>query len=201
MGQLIEKLMEEMGNTTVRFWTNPSVNLSTIISLLLSSAILLTLCRVPFFGLKLDFTKFLLPILSFVFQLFSCLAYLARGGYGNAKDEVPKFFRLLVMAWIISLILFLPNFIYNFARFIPGPLLAAALFSFLSVALLASFTARKDRRENPNTPIDLKNIFLWSMIILIINTFFFYFFVIDTRLTDWINDKQDILIGLFGESS
>ncbi len=195
MKKFFDQVVEELGNTTIRFWDNPTVTRAAIITLLSSSAVLLTLCRLPFFDTGLS--SVIIPLLSFIMQFVACLAYLLKGraGGGTAKEEVAKFFRLLVMVWITTLFLFAHNLFpaLRLARYIRYPGLTAVLYSGAAALLWASYTVRQDRQQQPGGPVDYRSIAFWSVVVAAVNASFLYLFVLDMWTTDFISDNLDSL--------
>jgi len=194
--KFFDQVVKELGNTTIRFWTNPEVTRASILTLLSGSAVLLYLCRKPWFSF--DLSSVIITLLSFIMQFIACLAYLLKGG-GSARDEVAKFFRLLVMVWLITLFLFAHNFFpsLRFARLIPYPSVTAVLYSLAAVALWAFHTVRQDRQQQPGTPVAYGSILFWSGFVAAVNASFLYLFVLDMRTTDFITDNLESIKKLF----
>jgi hypothetical protein len=192
MKNFFDQVVKELGNTTIRFWANPDVTRASIVALLSGSAALLTLCRMPWFDT--DLSSVIIALMSFIMQYIACLAYLLKGG-GPAKEEVAKFFRLLVMVWLTSLFLFAHNFFpsLRLARWIPYPSVTASLYSLAAVALWASFTVRHDRQQQPGAPVEYRSILFWSGFVAVVNASFLYLFVLDMRTTDFINDNLEFI--------
>jgi hypothetical protein len=199
MKKFFDQVVEELGNTTIRFWDNPDVTRASIITLLSSSAVLLTLCRLPFFDTGLS--SVIILFLSFIMQFVACLAFLLKGKMGqeSAKAEVAKCFRLLVMVWITTLFLFVHNLFpaLRLARYIPYPFLTAVLYSGAAVLLWAAYTVRLDHHQHPEVKVDYRGIAIWSLVVGAVNTSFLYLFVLDMRTTDFITDNLDTLNRLF----
>lgn len=191
---IIRRLIEELDKTTICYWTNPPTNLTTILTLWLTSAVLLACCRAVSFGLIFDLTHVILAIMAFLMQGSATFLYLFRAEAGGAREEVPKLLRLLIVVWILSLAFFSPNLF-------PGlkmsdylhPWKIAGLYSLVAVALLAFRTVQKNHRDAPGEPIDYWNILFWSLLVLFINSLFFFLFVLDSYTTNIIKDNLDTL--------
>ena len=190
MKGFLKTLIEEISNTSIKYWTNSDASLGTIITLLTTSTLLLILARWPWHGKTSGEVDLIIAMLAIIMQLFACLAYLLRGGYGNAKYEVPKFLRLLVVIWILSLFFSLHNLFppLSSADYF-HPLITAGIYSFLSVILLAYVTVCREGRDDPSRGIDFKNIIFWSIFVGAINTILFFVFVIDWQTTYFIKSN------------
>ncbi len=180
MKGFIKKLLEEISDTSMLYWTDTPGSLPAIIALLSTSAFLLILGRWvwnPGAGGEIDLIT---ALLSFMMQLIACLAYLLRGGYGAAGDEVPKFLRLLVVVWILSLFFSLHNLFppLNIAD-VFHPAVMALLYSIPAAALLAYVTICRGKRSSPPQATPYRTIFLWTLFVTGINTLLFFLFVSD----------------------
>jgi hypothetical protein len=180
---LPEKLAEVLSNTSIKYWTNPSTSWKAMLTFFGASEGLLSVSRSLWHPKASISTSILMGIISTFIQFIACMAYLVRGGLGNAKDEIPKFLRLFFVVWIFSLFLsltslFLPMAIVNLNIFLLG-----ALYSIIPVMLLAYTTMCRERRDNAGLPVDYKNIIFWSAFIAIINMFLFAYFVVDVETT------------------
>jgi hypothetical protein len=198
MKNFFDQVVTELGNTTIRFWDNPTVTRASIVTLLSSSVVLLTLCRMPWFDTGLS--SVIISLLSFIMQFVACLAYLLKGGgRDSAKEEVTKFFRLLVMVWLTTLFLFAHNLFpsLRLARYIRYPAVTAILYSAAAVLLWASYTVRRDRQQQPGTPVAYRSIIFWSGFVAVVNAIFLYLFVLDMRTTNFILDNLDTIKKLF----
>jgi len=195
----MNQLIDELGNTTIKYWTNPPISHKSIIALLASSAILLTCCRAASFGFNLDFTNLILAIVAFMMQGIAALAYLARGGYGSPKEEAFKFLRLLIVVWILSLTAFFLNLFPTLRWFdyFSSRIPSAVICSFVAVAFIAIVTIRSDHLNNQQGIVDYRSICIWALVVLVINTLFFYLFVLDPDTTFFIKGNLDKLKVLF----
>jgi hypothetical protein len=181
--ELPQKLAEVLSNTSIKYWNNPSTSWGAMLTFFGASEGLLSVSRSLWHPKSSIGISIIMGVISTFFQFIGCLAYMIRGGIGNAKDEVPKFLRLLFVVWIFSLFLslsclFLPMAIVNSNIFLLG-----ALYSFPPVLLLAYVTVCRERQANAAAPIDYKNVVFWSCLIVLINTFIFAYFVVDVNTT------------------
>ena len=190
----MHRLLEEIGNTTIRYWTNPQTTRKTILVLWLISATLLACCRAASFGVIFDLTNLILALLALVLQGAAALLYLLRAEAQDAGDEAPRLLRLLIIIWIISLGFFFPNLFPGLTmthRLHPGKI--AGLYSLVAVALLALRTVQQDHRDAPREPVDYGNILFWSLVVFVINSLLFFLFVLDSNTTYLIKDNLETL--------
>ena len=89
--------LRELANTTLLYRDNPPVTAKQLSVLIASSAVLLTLCRSPFFGF-LNVSSVILAILSnAVFMAFGAI-FLVFGGQDPLQEGL-KFSRLFFVTW------------------------------------------------------------------------------------------------------
>lgn len=198
----MQRLLEEIGYTTIRYWTNPQTNRKTILVLWLISAALLACCRAASFDLIFDLTNLILALLAFLLQGAAACLSLLRAEAQDARGEVPRLLRLLIIVWMTSLVFFLPN-LFSGLTVSPHlhPVKIAALYSLVAVALLAFRTVQLDHRDASRAPVAYGNILFWSLVVFVINSLLFFLFVLDSRITDIIKDNLETLKHVWRTSS
>lgn len=183
ISDLPKKLAEVLSNTSIKYWTNPKTSWGAMLTFFGASEGLLSVSRNLWHPKSSIGISIIMGVISTCFQFIACLAYMIRGGLGNAKDEVPKILRLLFVIWTISLFLSFSSLILPMAIVNSNKLLLGALYSIPPVILLAYDTVCRERLNNAASAVDYKIIIFWSAFFVFINTFLFAYFVVDIETT------------------
>lgn len=176
------------------FWRQPSTSFFQISVLLSSNAILLAFARFAVLGVFDFYYDIILAIFEmFLFYIASLVSLLIRSDSDDIQSDAKKLAKLMVVVWLVSLVLFLPNAIPGLIWFDKFPSYFISFFhSFIAVALIVKYS-RSQMRKKDIASVDMKKEiysgYKCALFVLIINSIFFEIFILNYKTQDWIREN------------
>ena len=137
----------------------------------------------------------IVTLLTFLAQGIGGYVSLLLLGQANLVENAKRFIRLMAVIWATSLFIFFHNFLIEpqFDR-LPNDWCVAGLYSLPAVVFFAVVAGIRERREN-TLRADLFKLSVISIIVFLVNTGFFYIFVL--RANQVLTDNVNKLVLLF----